>query len=128
MKLPSGAEVRINAADIPESWELLQCLAREGLSIQILGGDEQANVIKNILLASLASKPLYSQLMLCAQKCTYNGLKVEMGVFQDIKAREDMLEVLYLVAEVNLKPFTKSLYARFRDILAQLEKLQSIPA
>lgn len=128
MKLESGAEVKIVPADIEDSWELLQTFAREGLSIQVLAGDEQANVLKNLFCSTLSSKALHQALLKCALRCTYNGLKIEPGVFQEVKAREDYLEVLYLVAEANLKPFTKSLYARFKGILEQLEKLQNSPA
>jgi len=123
MKLASGAEVKINAADIGEAWALLQSFAERGLSITIRGGEEMPDVLKSVFCAALASKDLHAKLMACAVKSTYNGLKVEEAVFQDLKAREDYLEVLYLVAEANLKPFTKSLYAKFTGILVQLEKL-----
>ena len=128
MKLESGAVVSIQPADIEDSWALLQAFAREGLSIQVLGGDEQAGVLKNIFCASLASSALHQALLKCALRCTYNSLKVEPATFQDVKSREDYLEVLYLVAEANLKPFTKSLYARFKGILEQLAALQNTPA
>lgn len=125
MLIASGAEVKIAAADIEDSWALFQAFLKIGLTVPVKSGDELPNTLKDIFCASLASKELHGLLMVCANKCTYNGLKIEQSMFQSVKAREDYLEVLYLVAEANLKPFTKSLYARFKDILSKIENIQA---
>lgn len=125
MPLASGAEVKVTAADIDDSWNLFQAFLKIGLTVPVKRGDELPNTLKDIFCASLANKDMHALLMICAQKCTYNGLKIEQSMFQSVKAREDYLEVLYLVAEANLKPFTKSLYARFKDILSKIENIQA---
>jgi hypothetical protein len=126
MKTSTGAELRINAAPFEESLELLHAFLEEAKAVEIKAGKEHLpNVLKNVFCGAFSSPKLRVPLWKCMERCLYKGVKITPAAFEDVKAREDYMEICYLVAEENLKPFTKSLYAQFEELL---KKIESLPA
>ncbi len=126
MKTSNGAELRLTAAPFDDALALLHAFLKEAKGVEIKQGKEELpNVLKNVFCSAFSSPELLRALNVCMERCLYKGQKIVPGIFEDLKAREDYLEICYLVAEENLKPFTKSLYAQFADLL---KKIENIPA
>lgn len=125
MKLASGAELEIQPAPFADAKALFQAFLEEARGVEIKGGVEMGDVLKNIFCSAFASAKLEAALYKCLERSRYNKLKIVPDLFEDVKAREDYLEVCYLVAEENLRPFTKSLYARFKDLLKRIESIHA---
>lgn len=125
MKLGSGAELKVNPAPFTEAKALLQAFLEEAKAVEIKGQSEMANVLKNVFCAAFSSPKLEAALWTCMGRSTYNSLKIVPEIFEEMKAREDYMEICYLVAEENLKPFTKSLYAKFVDLSQKISSFQA---
>jgi hypothetical protein len=125
MKLASGAELKLLPAPFPEAKALLQAFLEEAKGIDIKGKEELPNVLKNVFCSAFSSPKLDAALAKCMERCQYRGLKITEEAFEAVENRQDYLEVCYLVAEENLKPFTKSLYAKFVDLLKKIESIQA---
>lgn len=125
VKLASGATLKIGDAPFPEAKALFQAFLVEARSIPLVKWDEQVNVMKDIFCAAFASEKLEAALWVVMGRSQYNGLSITAAVFEPKKAREDFVEVCYLVAQENLQPFTKSLYAKFKEIFKLVESIQA---
>lgn len=125
MKLGSGAELKLNPAPFVDAHALLKAFLAEAKGIDVKGDGEMANMMKNVFCAAFTSPSLEAALKKCMEKCTYNAQKIVDDTWEPLQARGDYLEVCYLVAEENLKPFTKSLYAQFTGLLKRIESIQA---
>lgn len=125
VKLSSGAELKIGVVPFPDAKVLLQTFLEEAKTVQIAGWDSHYNLVKDVFCVALSSRKLEAALWPCMERSLYNGVKVDAALFENVKVREDFIEVCYLVAQETLQPFTKSLYARFKEIFAQIEKFQA---
>lgn len=126
MKLPSGAELKANLAPFSDAKALLQALAEEGIELEIRGDQEvDYNFFKNIIFKALSSKKIEDCVLKCASRSVIEGVKITPDLFEAEDKRGDYYPMCLKVAEVNLLPFTKSLYAKLSPIL---EKLKSSPA
>lgn len=121
-KLPSGAKLEITVADFATSKKLYMVVAEEALRLRVSSSAEMEAVIKDLLCLAVSSEKIEAAIWACMSRCTYNGVKVTQDTFEPVEAREDYLAALFEVASENIRPFTKSLYARFRE---ELQKLTS---
>ncbi len=123
--LPSGAKLEIYPADFLVAKKAYQVVAQELEGLKL---DPQAevdvNLLKDVMIRSVASEAIDAQIWECMKKCTYNGLKITKDTFQPMSAREDYLPALYEVAVVNISPFLKSLFAKFAATYQSLEGIQ----
>lgn len=128
VELPSGRKIEIEPGLFKESKELLQALTAEFLRIGINGTDEVGNLIKNVFCLALSSQAIETKLWVCLKRCTYQDLKITEATFEPIEAREDYIDILYEVAQENVRPFTKSLFAQFRAMSIALEGIRASSA
>lgn len=112
--LQSGRELKLAPASFTESKALYQAVLREIKTLDIAKDfTQEVNMFKEIFCAVLASKEIESCVMECMKKCTYQGHKLTIETFESEEAREDYTEICVEVAMLNIRPFTKSLFALF---------------
>jgi len=126
-ELPSGAKLEITLAPFRIARELEKAVALELKAISIDAGASVENSLKDLILVNVYSNPIEAALQKCMERVTYNGLKITPDTFEDAKAREDYHAVCFHVAEENLRPFLKSLYALFKELKAKIPT-ESAPA
>ena len=123
MDLPSGAELVIQLAPFTDSRELYQAMMEEAKGLKIEGKtDLDYNFFKDIFCTALSSKKIEKAVWKCAAKATYNSLRVTEETFEPAEARQDYLPFLFEVAQVNVEPFMKDLYAKYGHILGTIKK------
>lgn len=121
IKLPSGAELSFSMAPFADAKELYQIIAKELKEINLdMQAEVDGNFFKGIACTLIGSKEFETATWVCMSKCLYNGVRFDDDTFEDEKAREDYLEVLYIVAERNIKPFTKNLMQKYSDIIREV--------
>lgn len=125
VKLPSGAELNINAAPFIDAKNLYQALLRELKSIQIDSNIQVGNLYKDFFCTGFSSAEIEDCLWKCLERCTYNNgkgnLKIDRDTFEPIEARQDYMNVCMEVAKENVSPFGKALYADYKKFLAMTE-------
>lgn len=120
--LPSGAKLQITLCDFETSKNLYEQFLIEIKDIKWDSNAEMdVNFFKDIFCASMSSKRIQSALKVCMEKALYNKKKIEPETFEPVEAREDYYPVCYEVAKENILPFTKSLYAKYAQVLASLK-------
>lgn len=124
--LPSGAILKVAPAPFADSKALYQAVLEEMKYVKI---DNQMNLnmaLKDFLCTGLSSKKIEECLWVCFQRCIYNrgvgDLKIDKDTFEPIESRQDYLTVCLEVAQENINPFVKSLYATYQSVLSTLEK------
>lgn len=127
IKLPSGAELRIQLPDFDVSQDLFQSVLKEAKGVRLdLNAEADVNLAKDLFFSIMASKEIRSDLWRCFEHCLYDGERITKDTFQPAKAREDYLQVSFEVAKENLAPFMKSLYVEFlplvQTLLAKLDQ------
>ncbi len=125
MKTMSGSELVLAPAPFADAKALLTAFLKEARGVEIKGREELPNLMKNIICAAVTSPEMDAALAKCMERCRYRGLKIVADTFEAIDARQDYLEVCYLVAEENLRPFMNSLYAKFVELSKKLESFQA---
>jgi hypothetical protein len=84
--------------------------------------------VKDLLLRSFASKQIEACLWVCFQKCQYNNgngdLKIDKDTFEKQESRQDYVNVCIEVAEENISPFVKSLYAVWLQTVTMIESVR----
>ena len=129
VKLPSGAILKIQAAPFAEAKALHQAILEEAKGVHVGTTAELGNIFKDLFCIGFASKKIEACLWACFPKCIYSSekgdLKIDKDTFEPIEAREDYLTVCMEVAQENVAPFMKSLYAEYCRILAMIEKRQA---
>lgn len=122
--LPSGAELDITPSPFTVAKALYQAVAAEGKDLKLDPSAEiDVNFYKDIFCVALSSKKIEAALAECMKRVTYNGVKVTDETFEPIEARDDYLSVCFEVMKENIQPFTKSLYAKYADILGSLTNI-----
>lgn len=117
---PSGAQLKISLASFEDGKELYQVIAKELKELKIDENEEiGANLFKDIFFTALASKEIEKAILKCSTKALYNGSKINSDTFEPEEARQDYIECLYLIAEENLRPFGKALYAKYGHIFQE---------
>lgn len=82
------------------------------------------NFYKNLFCVGLSSKKIESFVWLCAARCLYNGVKVTPDIFEPEEARSDYFQLCWEVAEENIRPFTKNLFAELSRVMHLIENFQ----
>lgn len=118
--LSSGVVLKITLAPLDDAKALLDAMLEEATGVEIRGSSEFGDLCKNMLAKGISSKKVDAAFKKCLTRCAYNGQKIDADTFQGRKAREDYLDVMYEVVMENISPFTKSLYARFSDMLVRM--------
>jgi len=130
VELPSGAKLKVSPASFAESKALYQAVLDDLGSVQFSGKTEIPVLVKEIIRIAYASKRVEEALAPCMAKCVYNNgvsgdLKIDKDTFEPIQSREDYPLVCLEVAQENITPFMKSLYAVFLRVLSTIEKPQA---
>lgn len=117
--LPSGAKVEIKIATFEQGKALYRAFAAELLRIGLNPEDDlDLNLVKNVLCLLSSSDAFDRALAPCLVQATYNGERIKLpDTFEELKPREDYLDVCAVVAKENLAPFTKSLAIQFQNML-----------
>lgn len=108
-KLESGAELNVTPASFPEGHRLFKAVAKVMQEENFVEGTVQALGLK-----VLSNEEIEAALWPCAARGTYNGLKINPALFEDLNARADFLSIMKEVLAYNLIPFSKSLGSIFR--------------
>lgn len=124
IKLESGATLKISVAPFLDAKALFDSCMEELKSVDVSSERDMASVIKDIACVALSSKKIEKAIMKCAERATYNGLRISFETFEDVSARRDYLEVIQKIAEKNLEPFTSALAARLSDLMGRLSAFQ----
>ena len=131
VSLPSGAELEISLAPFLEGERLFSATAECLKGVKVDGNTEvqdltsNLNSIKDMFLSCLTSQEMKSAILSCLKRCTYNNQRItSWDIFDDCKAREDYLTVCWEVVKFNLTPFTKSLFSKFSELVANTKTSQ----
>lgn len=118
--LPSGAILRINSAPFADSKALYQAMLAEMKGVSFSAKGDMGNMLKNFFCASFSSPVVERALSKCMQRCTVNESKIDDDTFEPAERRQDYTIVCSEVAQENVGPFLKSLFADFRKGIAML--------
>lgn len=124
VKLPSGAVLKITPGSFVESKELYQACLSELKGVPVNTEMQMQALMKDLMATMFSSKPIEVALWACMRRCTYNDKRMEKPdeIFEAEAARGDYIPACMEVAEVNIAPFMKSLFAVFS---LHLETVQS---
>lgn len=121
--LPSGAKLAITVSPFAISRALYQAVAEEMKGLKLDPKAEvDVNLKKDLFCTLIASKKIETTLEECFKRCTYNDRKIDGDTFEPVEARDDYFTVCVEVAQENIKPFMKSLYAEFAVLLGMLDR------
>lgn len=124
--LPSNRKLGITVGTFEESKALFTAVTEEFRGIKMDPSAEvDVNLFKDLFCTGLSSKKVDTALAALLRRCTYEGLKIDANTFEPVEAREDYLEVIFNVAQENISPFTKSLYARFAEVFQKMKSFQA---
>jgi hypothetical protein len=116
--LPSGAELTIGISPFEVAKNLYQAILEE---VRVLKLDPAAeidvNLFKDLYCTGFSSKKIEACVTRCFEKVLYNGARVTAETWEPVEARQDYQEACWAVAQENIEPFTKSLYAKYQTIL-----------
>lgn len=120
--LPSGAKLRIQVSPFSIAKNLYQAILEEAKSLKLDPNAEiDVNLWKDMFCSALSSKKIESALEECLVRCLYNGQKISQETWEPVKTRDDYLTACFEVAAENVRPFMKSLYAKYSGILGKLK-------
>lgn len=115
--LPSGAELNVDTLPpFADSEALFKAVMKDILLLIPSDRELDQSVIKDFICRGLVSSDVRSALWKCMERVTYNGLKINKDTFEPEDARQDYMEVLWQVAERNIAPFLKGLFARLNTL------------
>ena len=137
----TGKRIVINVASFKESAQLKACIAKELLTqnIDIGNADSLAglkdelnnsvpkllNTAKNLLLSCEVSEEFNKALFNCLQHCTYDNIKVDERLFDDVpEAREDYYTIVFECIKENILPFFKGLLSKLKTLNPTKESSQ----
>lgn len=120
IKLPSGADLKMNLAPFEDSKNLYQALLEEAKGVNFSASSDMIGVCRDIFCIAFSSKKIEKMVLKCAERCLYNDLPIKADVFESNEARQDYFDMMFEIAMENVMPFTKSLYARYKVILEKL--------
>lgn len=125
IKLSSGAVLKISLIPFAEAKELFQVIMEEFKTLKIETKTElDVNFFKDIFSTGFSSKKIDKALGVCLRRCTYNDLRVDDNLFEDINAREDYLAIILEVIKEVLSPFLKNLTALLPQAVGFMENIQ----
>jgi len=89
------------------------------------------NLLKTALVTAFSSQQVEAALWVCFAKCVYKAnpnagdLKIDKDTFEPVAARGDYVSVCMEVAEENIAPFVKSLFAVWEHTLATISNVRA---
>lgn len=128
VKLPSGAILKVQPAFFADAKALYQAILDELKSVHVGSHIEMASVVKDMCCIAFSSPKVEAALWPCLARCTYNSgtsgdLRIDAKTFEPVAAREDYTQVCMEVAEENIRPFVKSLFAVFQRFLGMIDAI-----
>jgi hypothetical protein len=134
--LTSGAKLVVTIAPFQDANNLKNSLLRavkgmRGLDETIVGAaqgikDVDLGSILDVVLNAATSPEVENAIFKCAERVTWNAIKVTPELFDDIKygeqAREDYYEICLKISEVNCRPFLKGVGSLFKGYLQRNTK------
>jgi len=126
-KMPSGAILKITPAPFEDAKALCEAFFEELKAMKLDPYvDVDVNFYKDIVMAAMSSKRFEKALQKCMERAIYGDdqlLAKELPkIFEPIDNRQDYYFACYEVAQVNITPFMKGLYAEWSRVLAMLQK------
>lgn len=109
--MKSGVKFVITEAGFGDAHALLTALLAEAKGVQLGENpmDMDVSVLKDIAIGAVTSKAVNEAMWKCLQKASYDGVRVEPGLFDDPKigsaARSDYFEMAWECIRVNCGPF-----------------------
>lgn len=123
--LPSGAKLQVSLASFEDGKNLYQSILSELKSLRLDENEEiGVNLFKDLFITILSSKEIEKNILKCAEKALYNKSRISKETFEPEDARQDYIESLYHIAETNLSPFGKALYAKYGAVFQEAIKGQ----
>lgn len=124
--LPSGSTLKITPAPFPEARALYQAVVEEMKGLKLDPEAEiDVNFYKDVFCVGLSSKKIEAALWKCMERSLINDLKITADTFEPVEKRDDYLTVCFEVAQENIRPFTKSLFAQYGHIFAMIQSGQA---
>lgn len=121
---PSGAVLKITMSPFGTAKALYQAVLKEARGVDFSSKTELPTVLKDLFCVAFSSIEIEKHLKECFRRCTYNDgrgdLRIDDSTFESATAREDYFNVCMEVAQENIYPFVKSLYAEFQRITATI--------
>ena len=127
-KLASGKIVEFELAPVETGLNLFRTVVNEtkgtGLKLEIEEGDTIFNLIfgKNAdaALAVMSSENVFNAVYECCSRVKYDNKPFTLELFNEEKARQDLLPVIQLVGLENLAPFFPGLRLVFDTLISDL--------
>lgn len=125
--LPSGGILKISVAPFGVAKSLFQAVLKELKGVDVSTTTEIASLYKDFFCLGYSSKEIEAALWECFKRCTINydeggDLKIDGQTFESEARRQDYISVCMEVAQENIAPFAKSLYAEFQRGSAMIAK------
>lgn len=115
--LPSGAKLDITLAPFGAAKVLYQAFIEELATVKLdMTAEIDGNFFKDLACVGFTSKKIEAAMVDCLKRALYNGLHIKDELFEPEEARQDYPVILFEVASENIRPFTKSLYAKWLEI------------
>lgn len=129
VKLPSGAELKVTLSEFDVADDLLKAYASAIKGMRISADDElDFNLFKDIITTGISDKDIQKHLWKCAERASYNGVRIDRNTFQPAEARQDYLPAMFEIGKANLYPFLKGLFAKYAPLVEKvLNALASRP-
>lgn len=112
--VPSGAKVVIKVAPFEDAIALEQAIAKQ----MAIGGS--FNLSTFMLVVS--SPDVYSALMRCLVRCTYNNEKITHKTFDKEEARADFIPIASEAVRKNIGPFEEGLVSALSELAEYAKK------
>jgi hypothetical protein len=126
--LPSGAILKVAPAPFAVSKALYQAILREIQHVPLSMNGEMGDLLKSLFCVGFSSLAIEACLKECFKRCLYvrgsTELKIDDDTFEPVAARDDYLTVCKEVAQENIFPFVKSLYAVYQEATAAAVSFQ----
>lgn len=127
-KLTSGKIVEFELSPVETGLNLFRTVVNEtkgtGLKLEIEEGDTIFNLIfgKNAdaALAVMSSENVFNAVYECCSRVKYDNKPFALELFNEEKARQDLLPVIQLVGLENLAPFFPGLRLVFDTLISDL--------
>lgn len=124
--VPSGADVEINAASWHEA-NTLRTAIQTAVSSELKDADRMSQLL--VIGMKVEANPVVNAaLWPCLARCTYNSQRINDAIFEDVKARQDYMEIVTACIKENLAPFMKTPVSQFLTFLGQLNQNGEAPA
>ncbi len=121
--LPSGSKLRLTLAPFAESKALFQACMEEAKGCGFESRTEVLGFVKDVICTAMYSPKIEAAIRLCMKRCLIDNQQVEDKLFEAEDKRQDWVIAMYEVAQENVSPFLKGLYARYSPMLESLRKL-----